>query len=407
MLLLVPYSTDAPVYHYPWATLGAIAANVGVHLAWSLLPPEAAEPFALKLGAGLHPLQWLTHNFLHADFLHLLFNMVFLWAYGIVVEGKVGWWRFLLIYGAIGVAHGAAVQAAYLGASTPGHVVGASAIVFGLMAIDMLWAPANDLSCFYMIWVGFRLFTNTVELPIYAFALLQLALEALSVGLTYLIRGDPLSSGLLHLSGAAWGLAVGLIFLRLGLVDCEGWDVFSLLKKRRELRRAWVARGTQQARNRENDRLPRSAVAAEDRPGLPAAERLARLRSKLDAALALGDEPTTHAAFARWLDAAGRPPREDLLAIIKALQARGDGPAAVPPMRALCRLYPDRADKVRLVLAAHLLRDLERPTEARRHLRLVAEDRLADDAQRRYLRKLLAEAERLIDEGVLEVEERE
>ena len=55
----------------------------------------------------------------------------------------------------------------------------------------------------------------------------------------------------------------------------------------------------------------------------------------------------------------------------------------------------------------HYLRPgtLERPTEARRHLRLIAEERLADNAQRRYLRKLLAEAERLIDEGVLEVEE--
>ena len=31
-----------------------------------------------------------------------------------------------------------------------------------------------------------------------------------------------------HLSGAFWGTVVGLVMLKAGLVDCEGWDVFSL-----------------------------------------------------------------------------------------------------------------------------------------------------------------------------------
>ena len=117
----------------------------------------------MKLGAGLHPMQWLTHNFLHADILHLLGNMVFLWAYGIIVEGKIGWLLFLLTYLGIGTAHGAAIQAAYLGAAEPSYVLGASAIIFGLMAICMIWAPVNDLSCFYLFFVGFRMITGIVR----------------------------------------------------------------------------------------------------------------------------------------------------------------------------------------------------------------------------------------------------
>ena len=336
----------------------------------------------------------------------MLFNRIFLWAYGIIVEGKVGWLPFLLLYLGIGTAHGAAIQAAYLHASTPGHVLGASAIVFGLMAVGMDWAPVNELSVFYLFMVGFRVITNTFEVKIYAFAILQVVLEGASMGLQYLIRGDPMSSGLLHLSGALWGLAAGVLIVKMGWVDCEGWDVFSLVKKRRELRRAWSARGVQQSRNRENERLPRSAIAAEDRPGLSAEERVAKLRSKLDRAIELGDEAATQSAYAKWMAAlADNPARDDLLAIVKALHARQAWAASVPPMRALCRLYPDRADKVRLKLATHLVRDLERPTEARRHLLLVAEERLDDETLRRFRRKLLAEAERLIEEGVLEVEE--
>ena len=41
--------------------------------------------------------------------------MVFLWGFGLVVEGKLGWWRFLLIYLAIGVTQCAFEQTIMLG----------------------------------------------------------------------------------------------------------------------------------------------------------------------------------------------------------------------------------------------------------------------------------------------------
>ena len=51
--------------------------------------------WALVLGDGLHPLQWVTNNFMHSGFFHLAGNMIFLWTFGLVVEGKLGWWRVL------------------------------------------------------------------------------------------------------------------------------------------------------------------------------------------------------------------------------------------------------------------------------------------------------------------------
>jgi len=32
--------------------------------------------------------------------------MFFLWAFGIVVEGKLGWWKFLCVYLSIGILAG-------------------------------------------------------------------------------------------------------------------------------------------------------------------------------------------------------------------------------------------------------------------------------------------------------------
>ena len=88
-MFLIPYGTNAPIYHWPIATVGLIVINVVV-FALSIASPESVEPFILAFGDGFHPVQWITSNFLHADIFHLIGNMLFLWAFGIIVEGKLG-----------------------------------------------------------------------------------------------------------------------------------------------------------------------------------------------------------------------------------------------------------------------------------------------------------------------------
>ncbi len=50
------------------------------------------------------PLTLFTYMFLHADIIHLVGNMLFLWVYGDNVEGALGRLRFLVFYLACGVA---------------------------------------------------------------------------------------------------------------------------------------------------------------------------------------------------------------------------------------------------------------------------------------------------------------
>ena len=46
-----------------------------------------------------------------------------------------------------------------------------------------------------------------------------------------------------HLSGAFWGGVVAIVLVKAGLVDCEGWDVFSLWARNRKLAQDWKKRG--------------------------------------------------------------------------------------------------------------------------------------------------------------------
>lgn len=104
---------------------------------WWTIDPQAL----LDIGANYKPLTlfgepWrlLTANFLHADVLHLFFNMYGLMVCGIYLESLLGKWRFLLIYLLCGIGGGMA--------SLWWHdrlvSVGASGAVFGLFGFILM-----------------------------------------------------------------------------------------------------------------------------------------------------------------------------------------------------------------------------------------------------------------------------
>ena len=93
------------------------------------------------LGNGLHPLQWLTNNFMHSGFFHLAGNMIFLWTFGLVVEGKLGWWRFLLVVPRSRRSPKVRACRFLSTPQTPIEMLGASGVIFGLLAMCLVWAP--------------------------------------------------------------------------------------------------------------------------------------------------------------------------------------------------------------------------------------------------------------------------
>jgi membrane associated rhomboid family serine protease len=219
MILLAPYRTDAPIYHFPVAPIGLIAANVLATFAIAG-DPASAEEYILQYGEGLKPLQWVTSNFLHFGLFHLLGNMLMLWTFGLLVEGKVGPFVFLPLYLGIGFVQ-CGIEQAVMSTSGTGGSLGASAILFGLMAIAMVWSPRNDVS------VGGLIVVRPVQFdaPIVIFALLMFVWEVAMIA----IVGFGVSTAILHMMGAIIGLVVGIVFVKLDWVDCEGWDLFSVM----------------------------------------------------------------------------------------------------------------------------------------------------------------------------------
>src|SRR5262249_18314433 len=155
---------------------------------------------------------------------HLVGNMIFLWTFGFVVEGKLGWWAFTLVYLGLGVSESAAMQL-LVPSQHEVHMLGSSTIIFGLLAMCLVWAPRNEVLC--ILWLGFR--PIALDLSILWFAVVYLVFELLTAGMSGVILANvtDYSSGLIadlaldHTFGAILGFALGVVLLKLEWVACE------------------------------------------------------------------------------------------------------------------------------------------------------------------------------------------
>jgi membrane associated rhomboid family serine protease len=102
MFWLMPWDADHPCRHSPWATWTLIALNVLVYLSLLARNDPAAYGQAIEryglVAVEAHWYQFVAANFLHADFWHLLFNMLFLYVFGDNVEDVLGPAGMLLLY---------------------------------------------------------------------------------------------------------------------------------------------------------------------------------------------------------------------------------------------------------------------------------------------------------------------
>src|SRR5580765_6628498 len=108
--MIFPIHTDTPIRRTPWVNCSLIAVNVLLHLA---LPPQTApgpesraeqirNVFVLN-GGDPQLYQFITYQFLHANFAHLIGNMLFLWVFGNPVNAKMGHGSYVMFYLAGGV----------------------------------------------------------------------------------------------------------------------------------------------------------------------------------------------------------------------------------------------------------------------------------------------------------------
>jgi membrane associated rhomboid family serine protease len=164
------------------------------------------------------PVPWLpdwgtlvTYAFLHADWLHLLSNMLFLWVFGDNIEDALGHIKFGLFYIACAVC--AALVHLAFNMNDNGPLIGASGAVAGVMGAYILLYPHAR------VFVLARL-VIPVPLPVPAFWMLGFWV---ATQLFYVIVGsDQPVAWWAHLGGFATGLILAAGFRRHGVMLLGG-----------------------------------------------------------------------------------------------------------------------------------------------------------------------------------------
>jgi membrane associated rhomboid family serine protease len=215
MFIAIPSREKAPLR---WATPLLFAALWLCFIGSTLLPDTEERRLMLEWGAlsgGLStPAAWwdavrdgsglrlFSALFLHADWAHLLGNLVFLLIFGLPAERAMGPWRFLLLF----LLGGAASNlAAVLFAGTPDRlIIGASGAVSAVIGAYLALFPHARLGVVLPLGLFLEFVRAPASLLIGIWALLQ-------IGFAYIGPAFGEVAWSAHVAGFCFGMLFALV----------------------------------------------------------------------------------------------------------------------------------------------------------------------------------------------------
>lgn len=372
-----------------WVTWVLVAANVLVFLQTGTGNLPVWNEYGFIPAVGTFKTAF-TSMFLHADIMHLLGNMWFLFLFGDNVELRVGRLKYLAAYLGSGLAGVAGHHFFFYDSAIPSF--GASGAVFGVLGMYLYFFPRNRVKFFYWIVI----FVGVVHLEavwVIGFWILKEALMGYAVTVANVTTG---TAHWAHAGGFVFGLFCAKAFVMAGVVSQGGATLGDWL-----LGRARPASGAGYA---SGDFADSGSVGEWGSPvnsgggtrggwggGVPT------MAQALEALLQAG---RTQEALGLWRRAAAANPHLTLapevqLALGQALQKAGDSAGARDAYSRLVSAYTDRQPytaEAHLALASLILEqsrasgDRGSFPEATAHLRRVISTHPQHD--RRELAKL-------------------
>jgi len=205
---MFPIRDHNPSQKVPYVTWLLIALNVVVFLSYLPLFQDSRQlfvffaewgmvPARIAAGEGWHTL--FTSQFLHGDWLHLGFNLLFLWIFGDNMEEEWGHAPFLGFYLVCGAGAALMQMAAEPGSFVP--MVGASGAIAGVLGGYLLMFPRARVDVFLFFVIFFRI----IPVPAWIMLGLWFAIQVLG-GLA-----SPADEGGVAYWAHAGGFVIGMV----------------------------------------------------------------------------------------------------------------------------------------------------------------------------------------------------
>jgi len=215
---MLPIRDHNPTRQTPYVTYTLMAINILVFgIGYLTLTTDQALSqfyynYALipaRFSAGENYTALITSMFLHAGFMHLAGNMLFLWIFGDNLEDKMGPVWFLVFYIVSGI--GADIAQFAVDPNSPIPVVGASGAIAGVMGGYLLLFPKAKVDIFIFLIV----FIRVIPIPAWVMLGLWFGMQLFS-GVTADISGGGVAYWA-HAGGFIVGFILTIpLWLRLG-----------------------------------------------------------------------------------------------------------------------------------------------------------------------------------------------
>lgn len=298
--------------------------------------------------------QFISYGFLHANLMHLVGNMIFLFIFGNGVEDRLGKIGYLFFYLAGGVLAG-------LGhiATSGAPVLGASGAVAAVTGAYLALFPLSNVTIIYWFF-----FIGAFEVSSMLLILFRVAQDVV-----FQVLGIGNVAYMAHLAGYGFGFAVGMGLLLGRLLPREPYDMLALIqqKRRREQFRRLTRGGSYQPWDHAKAGAPASRTGAE--PVTPEQTALMERRGRISAAINNHDLPT---AARRYVELIEDHPdqvmaQQTQLDLANQLMADGWYDRAAAAYELFLKAYPTytQRQQVQLILGLIHARYLEQPDRAK------------------------------------------
>jgi len=154
-----------------------------------------------------NPWTMVTSTFSHGSWGHLISNLLFFYAFAAAVELIIGSMGFFVVIMVMAFGTNISYSLAMASIENALPTVGLSGIVMGMIAMLAFFMPTAKVRCFYWFIIKF----GTVAISAWILALFFIGIDIWTLMSQEEMGGINLIA---HVSGAAIGLVIGVIFFR-------------------------------------------------------------------------------------------------------------------------------------------------------------------------------------------------
>jgi membrane associated rhomboid family serine protease len=170
------------------------------------VPTYPDNEFAYYTGSW-NPIAMVTSSFTHGSWTHIIFNLIFFYAFATTIEVLIGSFSFIAVIIAISIFSGvfSSMAAGLIGQHYA--TLGLSGVVMGMIGLYAYILPSGQIRCYYWFIVIF----GSVAVPAWALAVWYIGLDVYNL---FANADNGVVDVMAHVTGGAAGYLYGVTFLR-------------------------------------------------------------------------------------------------------------------------------------------------------------------------------------------------